>query len=121
MKKDRYVLIGAMLLSACSEAPTNPSEVPTKPGAESVRLVPADRAGCDYQVGCSYLGEVSGDKANSWWWSSDAEREADARTAMKEAAARLGADTVQVSKSYTSQSDVVYTGLAYRCRKKQSD
>ncbi|WNV05183.1 DUF4156 domain-containing protein [Candidatus Methylospira mobilis] len=122
--RNRCVLLSAMLLSACSSTPLAPvAESVIKP--DSVRIVPIDRAGCDYQVGCDYLGEVTGERGSSWvWWTGDAEREADARNEMKAAAAKLGADTIQVVRpragqaAGAEQADGIYTGIAYRCKKK---
>jgi len=119
----RCALMSAMLLTACSSTPSAPVVESVKP--DSVRIVPIDRAGCDYQVGCDYLGEVTGERGSSWaWWTSDAELEADARNEMKIAAARLGADTIQVVRPRAGQTggaeraDAIYTGIAYRCKKK---
>ena len=116
IKKNQCVLLGVMLLSACSA-------IPLDPGAEGVRIVTTDQIGCDLQLGCSYLGEVGGDQGNSWAgaWTSDAERETDARNALKNAAAKLGADTVQVLRSRAGgaeQAGMTNTGIAYRCKKK---
>jgi hypothetical protein len=113
--KNLYVLLGAMLLSACSAVPLDPS-------AQRIRIVTSDPSGCEY------LGEVTGNQGDFFTgdWTSNANLETGARNVMKNEAAKLGADTVQMlatrggltaSGGSMQQTNVTYTGMAYRCKK----
>jgi hypothetical protein len=115
-KKNLYVLMSAILLPACSAIPLNPS-------AQHIRIVTSDPSGCEY------LGEVTGNQGDFFTgdWTSNANLETGARNAMKNEAAKLGADTVQMLATRggltagggsMQQTNVTYTGMAYRCNKK---
>ena len=115
-KKNLHVLVGMVLLSACSA-------IPVDPAAQRIRIVTSDPSGCDY------LGEVTGNQGDFFTgdWTSNANLETGARNAMKNEAAKLGADTVQMLATRggltagggsMQQTNVTYTGMAYKCMKK---
>ncbi len=98
-------------------------------GAERIRIVTSE------PTGCQYLGEATGNQGNFFTgaWTSNANLETGARNEMKNEAARLGANTVQLLSTRagqtgsvnmsngsggggSSQTNVVYVGAAYLCK-----
>jgi hypothetical protein len=103
---------------------------PLVPGAAKVKIVTAEPTGCEY------LGEVTGNQGNFFTgeWTSNANLEEGARNELKNAALKLGGNTVLIlttragvsggySSSYgyggggSSQTNVTYSGTVYRCGK----
>jgi hypothetical protein len=111
----------AVWLGGCAATPLNPE-------AQMVRVVTNEPAGC------KYLGEVTGNQGDFFTggFTSNANLETGARNSMKNEAAKLGANTVQLisnragqtgSFSLSSgtgggsseQTNVTYVGVAYKC------
>ena len=111
-----------LVLAGCAANPLNPQ-------AQKVRLVTADPKDCEY------LGEVTGNQGNFFTggWTSNANLETGARNDLKNQAAQMGGNTVQLlttragqtgsfgvgngSGGGTSeQTNVTYVGAVYRCR-----
>lgn len=120
-KRAHLGLICPLLLAACSANPLVPA-------AQHIRIVTSEPAGCEY------LGEVTGNQGNFFTgdFTSNANLETGARNEMKNEAAKLGANTVQILTSragetgsmsmsngtgggHVSQTNVTYSGVAYKC------
>ena len=93
-------------------------------GAQQVRIVTTEPQGCEY------LGEVTGSQGDFFTgaFTSNADLETGARNDMKNQAAKLGANTVQMltnragqtgsmgqGSGSMEQTNVTYTGVAYKC------
>lgn len=93
-------------------------------GAQQVRIVTTEPQGCDY------LGEVTGNQGDFFTGSftSNANLETGARNDMKNQASKLGANTVHLltnragqtgtmgdGSGSMEQTNVTYTGAAYKC------
>lgn len=93
-------------------------------GAERVKIVTTEPQGCEY------LGEVTGSQGDFFTgaFTSNANLETGARHDMKNQAAKLGANTVQMltnragqtgsmgqGSGSMEQTNVTYTGVAYKC------
>nr|MBI3613416.1 DUF4156 domain-containing protein [Nitrospirota bacterium] len=115
------VLMGVGLLAGCAAVQLNP-------GSAQVRITTNE------PQGCKYLGEVTGNQGNFFTggFTSNANLETGARNEMKNEAAKLGANTVQMLTNRagqtgsmslaggtgggsTEQTNVTYTGIAYKC------
>jgi hypothetical protein len=114
-------LMGLSLLAGCAAVQLNP-------GAAQVRITTNE------PQGCKYLGEVTGNQGNFFTggFTSNANLETGARNEMKNEAAKLGANTVQMLTNRAGQTgsmslaggtgggsmeqtNVTYTGIAYKC------
>lgn len=114
-------LMGLGLLAGCAAVQLNP-------GAAQVRITTNE------PQGCKYLGEVTGNQGNflTGGFTSNANLETGARNEMKNEAAKLGANTVQMLTNRAGQTgsmslaggtgggsmeqtNVTYTGIAYKC------
>ncbi|MBM4132964.1 MAG: DUF4156 domain-containing protein [Nitrospira sp.] len=123
-KQVLWTLMYAGLLAGCAAAPLMPE-------AHQVRIVTNE------PTGCKYLGEVTGNQGNFFTGSftSNANLETGARNEMKNEAAKLGANVVQMLTNRagqtgsmslsggtgggsTEQTNVTYTGIAYKCPEK---
>ncbi len=112
------------LLAGCAAAPLMSD-------AHQVRIATNE------PTGCKYLGEVTGNQGNFFTggFTSNANLETGARNEMKNEAAKLGANVVQMLTSRagqtgsmglyggtgggrTEQTNVTYTGIAYKCPEK---
>ncbi len=121
MRPFRPLVFCLIFLAACSANPLIP-------GAERVRIVTTDPKGCEY------LGEATGNQGNFFTggWTSNANLETGARNEMKNAAYRMGGNTLlilssragvtgsfNVSNGYgggsSEQTNVTYSGAVYRC------
>jgi hypothetical protein len=93
-------------------------------GAQQVRIVTNEPQGCEY------LGEITGSQGNFFTggFTSNASLETGARNDMKNQAHRMGANTVQMlttragqtgtfgqGSGSMEQTNVTYTGIAYKC------
>ena len=93
-------------------------------GAQQVRIVTSEPQGCEY------LGEVTGNQGDFFTggFTSNANLETGARNDMKNRAHKMGANTVQMltnragqtgsmgqGSGSMEQTNVTYTGVAYRC------
>jgi hypothetical protein len=117
------------LLSACAPAQLNA-------GAQRIKIVTSE------PEGCKYLGEVTGSHGNAFTgaFTSNQDLETGARNEMKNAAAKLHADMIQLlatsngltstvvganekptPSGYAEPTTVTYTGAAYKCPKKLKD
>ncbi|MEY4684771.1 MAG: hypothetical protein RLZ25_1230 [Pseudomonadota bacterium] len=102
---------------------------PLMSGAEKVRIVTSDPQGCEY------LGEATGNQGNFFTggWTSNANLETGARNELKNAALKMGGNTVliltsragvtgnySVSNGYgggsSQETNVTYSGTVYRCK-----
>lgn len=98
--------------------------VEMEPGAQQVRLVTNE------PQGCQYLGEVTGNQGDLFTggFTSNANLETGARNDMKNKAYKMGANTVQLltnragqtgsfgqGSGSMEQTNVTYTGIAYKC------
>lgn len=111
----------AVWLAGCAATPLNPE-------ARMVRIVTSEPAGC------KYLGEVTGNQGDFFTgeFTSNANLETGARNSMKNEAAKLGANTVQLISNRagqtgsfslsqgtgggsSEQTNVTYVGVAYKC------
>lgn len=120
-KHVHLTLICPILLAACAANPLTPA-------AQHIRIVTAEPAGCEY------LGEVTGNQGNFFTgdFTSNANLETGARNEMKNEAAKLGANTVQLLTSragqtgsmsmsngtgsgHTAETNMTYSGIAYKC------
>ena len=103
---------------------TGCAAVDLESGAQQVRIVTNEPQGCDY------LGEVTGSQGDSFTGSftSNANLETGARNDMKNQASKLGANTVHLltnragqtgtmadGSGSMEQTNVTYTGVAYKC------
>lgn len=119
-----FALVCSAVLAGCAAAPLMPE-------AHQVRIVTNEPAGC------KYLGEVTGNQGNFFTggFTSNANLETGARNEMKNEAAKLGANVVQMLTNRagqtgsmslsggtgggsTEQTNVTYTGIAYKCPEK---
>lgn len=115
------VLMGLLTLGGCSA-------VPLQPGAERIRIVTNEPAGCQY------LGEVTGSQGDFFTggWTSNANLETGARNDLKNQTARMGGNTIQLLTTRagqtgsmsvaqgsgggsSAQTNVTYVGTVYRC------
>jgi hypothetical protein len=102
---------------------------PLSPNAQRVRIVTNEPTGCDY------LGEATGNQGNFFTgdWTSNANLETGARNDLKNQAAQMGGNTVQLLTTRagqtgsmgiangsgggsSSQTNVTYVGAVYRCK-----
>lgn len=119
--RTKTLLIGLLTLGACSP-------IPVQPGAERVRIVTNE------PTGCQYLGDVTGSQGDFFTggWTSNANLETGARNDLKNQAARLGGNTIQLLTTRagqtgsmgisqgsgggsSAQTNVTYVGTVYRC------
>lgn len=126
-KKSTCSILIALLISACSPAQLNA-------GAQRIKIVTSE------PEGCKYLGEVTGSQGNNITgaFTSNEDLEIGARNEMKNAAAKLRADTVQLlttrtgltssvgaapadntPSGYAEPTTITYTGAAYKCPNKK--
>ena len=118
-------LVQALLLLAiagCAAKPLNPQ-------AQKVHLVTSEPKDCEY------LGEVTGNQGDFFTggWTSNANLETGARNDLKNQAAQMGGNTVQLLTTRagqtgsfgvgngsgggsSEQTNVTYVGTVYRCR-----
>jgi hypothetical protein len=107
---------------------TGCAAVELESGAQQVRIVTHE------PQGCQYLGEVTGNQGNllTGGFTSNANLETGARNDMKNKAYKMGANTVQMltnragqtgsfgqGSGAMEQTNVTYTGTAYRCTSTQ--
>lgn len=90
--------IGLFLLSTCVLAGC--AATPLNPEAQMVRIVTTQPSGC------KYLGEVTGNQGDFFTgeFTSNANLETGARNSMKNEAAKLGANTVQLISNRAGQT-----------------
>ena len=115
--KKLWTILGVGALAGCSA-------VNLESGAQQVRVVTNEPQGCEY------LGEVTGSQGDFFTgaFTSNANLETGARNDMKNQAAKLGANTVQLltnragqtgsmgqGSGSMEQTNVTYTGAAYKC------
>lgn len=122
----RYLPVAGTVLLMALNAACSP--VPLSAAARQVRIVTAEPSGC------KYLGEVTGNQGNSFTggFTSNADLETGARNDMKNQAAQVGANTVQLLTTRAGQTgnfgvsqgsgggsieetNVTYVGVAYSC------
>ena len=102
-----------------------------KPTARKVRITTKEPS----QKRCKYLGQISGDQGNFFTggWTSNKNLEVGARNSLKNEAAELGANVVHLVTNraantgsggqwggHSSQTNVIYVGEAYYCKKHRS-
>lgn len=111
-----------LMMAGCAANPLNPQ-------AQKVRLVTSDPKDCEY------LGEVTGNQGNFFTggWTSNANLETGARNDLKNQAAQMGGNTIQLLTTRagqtgslgvangsgggsSEQTNVTYVGAVYRCR-----
>lgn len=117
LKMHVSVIICVGVLTGCAA-------VGLESGAQQVRIVTNE------PQGCVYLGEVTGSQGDFFTGSftSNANLETGARNDMKNQASKLGANTVHLltnragqtgsmgdGSGSMQQTNVTYTGVAYRC------
>jgi len=108
----------------CVSALVGCASVELESGAQQVKIVTNEPQGCEY------LGEVTGSQGDFFTgaFTSNANLETGARHDMKNQAAKLGANTVQMltnragqtgsmgqGSGSMEQTNVTYTGVAYKC------
>ncbi len=110
------------LLAGCAANALNPQ-------AQKIRLVTSEPKDCEY------LGEATGNQGNFFTggWTSNANLETGARNDLKNQAAQMGGNTVQLLSTRagqtgsfgvangsgggsSEQTNVTYVGAVYRCR-----
>jgi len=118
-----------MVAAGCFCVLVGCSANPLMSGAEKVRIVTSDPQGCEY------LGEATGNQGNFFTggWTSNENLETGARNELKNAALKMGGNTIllitsragvtgsyNVSGGYgggsSQETNVTYSGTVYRCK-----